>query len=295
MAGAAASVAAIAIASAWCAQATVAMAGDPSLPSEDFRSAAAFLRARVQPDEIVLLVSGHFAPVFAYYYGPAGWSAIPDDPVLDIARTLHYRTAAPALNAALEGKRGAWLLLWQDQVIDPSGIVQTLLIQQAGGADFDTREFHGLRLLHYTFHPYRATAEAPPGADSAIERAGLARGLDSAGCSAFAPLNPGAPRLGVLCHWLLRPPPPANILPYDAGVSLSLIGPGGDEVSRHEGLLAPVNGLPARWGMDPITALYWLSLPDSLPAGEYRLLVEPSLGGQPISPRVSVSVGLPVE
>ncbi|MCS7061981.1 MAG: hypothetical protein RMN25_12570 [Anaerolineae bacterium] len=264
--------------------------------NEDFRGVAAFLRQHVRADETVLLVSGHFAPVFAYYYGDQGWHALPNDPVLNIYNTLHYDTVAPTLNKALADKGGAWLLLWQDLVIDPGGVVQTLLIQQAGGADFDSRDFHGLRLLHYTLNPYRRLPEALNVErlrhDNQIVPDGAARGMDALGCETTRPVRVGDNQAEVFCHWVLNPPPPQNILPFDVQVVLTLSDAEGNERARHSGLLAPVNGMPARWGNFPLTTLYRLPLPADLSAGRYTFTAQPALNGELLSPRVEMRLDI---
>lgn len=264
--------------------------------NEDFRAAAAFLRQNARPDEAILLVSGHFAPVFAYYYGEAGWVALPNDPVLDIRNTLRYDTAAPALNRALADKRGAWLLLWQDMVIDPGGIVQTLLIHQAGGADFDSRDFRGLRLLHYSFDRYHPLPEALAPArlrqNNQITPAGAERGISALGCETVRPARAGDADLELICHWLLTPPPPQNILPFDVRVSLSLRDAAGVERARHTQLLAPINGMPARWGNFPLTTLYRLPLSPDLQPGLYTVTARPELNGELVSPQVTVRLPL---
>ena len=270
----------------------IAVRSEPTNTNDDFRGAAAYLRANAKPDDVVLLVSGHFAPVFAYYYGDTGWAALPADPVLDIRNTLYYDNVAPALNTVLTGKRGAWLLLWQDLIIDPSGIVQTLLIHQAGGADFDSRDFRGLRLLHYGFDPYRPVPDtiAPEHLNSRVDATGAERGISALGCEPMQPVSAGAASAEIACHWLLVPPPPRNILPFDVSVSLTLRDEAGAEYAQHAQLLAPINGMPARWGDQPLTAIYRVPLPADLEPGQYVVVAQPALGGEQLSPRVETPV-----
>ncbi len=268
----------------------------PANMNENFRGVAGFLRAHAHSDETILLVSGHFAPVFAYYYGDTGWSALPDDPVLDIRNTLRYDNVAPALNRALAGKRGAWLLLWQDLIIDPAGMVQTLLIHQAGGADFDSRDFNGLRLLHYGFDAYRPLPETLAPArlkqNNQIEANGVERGISALGCETWRAAHSGDADLELICHWLLTPPPPQNILPFDVRVSLTLRDDTGTVHARHEQLLAPINGMPARWGDFPLTALYRIPLSPDLQPGQYTVTAQPGLNNEPLSPQVTLRLAL---
>jgi len=55
---------------------------------------------------------------------------LPDSPTLDTTRTLDYSIASD-LNGWLAGKSGVWVVLWQDDVVDPVGYLPVML-QQAG-------------------------------------------------------------------------------------------------------------------------------------------------------------------
>ncbi|RMF28717.1 MAG: hypothetical protein D6759_15260, partial [Chloroflexi bacterium] len=104
---------------------------NPAFAKPDFRAAARRVRQAMAPDEIVLLVSGHFFPVWEYYFGPQGWAGLPDDPVLNVNHVLHYWNAVQRLNPLLRGRSGVWLVQWQDEVVDPTGVIPYLL-EQAG-------------------------------------------------------------------------------------------------------------------------------------------------------------------
>jgi len=99
----------------------------PDYGKDNWRAAAQFVQANQRSNEAVLLVSGHAYPVFAYYYGWNGWDALPQDEQLDIRHVLHYSDVAPRLNQILAEVNGVWLVLWQDEVVDPTGIVPALL------------------------------------------------------------------------------------------------------------------------------------------------------------------------
>jgi hypothetical protein len=138
----------------------------PEQANDDWRGAADFLRAQRQPDEMVLLISGHSAPILNYYWpqnDSQEWVALQQDPVLDVRHALDYDRVTPMLNHALAGKSGVWLLTWQDAVSDPSNITRTLLRRQSHllQPDRDSRDFHGLRLQHYRFEqPWRTMPES---------------------------------------------------------------------------------------------------------------------------------------
>jgi hypothetical protein len=257
---------------------------DPMYANEDFRGAAAHIRANAQSDESVLLVSGHYAPVFEYYFGPHGWTALPDDPVLDVNHTLDYASAVPATNGALRDKNGAWLLLWQDDVIDPTSIAPSLLKRQSPGLGsvLDSHEFHGLRLQHYRFfRPYQALPERLPHTQPRIEGDGAQQGLSSLGCHQFE-----LPRAGglmeVACFWQIKPFVPLD--PY-MKVSLRLFDSKGAQVLQSDQAIAP-RGLPSVPFEKPITAFYVLQLPSDLPAGDYMLWAIPYTESGEVAPQV---------
>jgi hypothetical protein len=253
--------------------------------NEDFRGAVAHLRANLQPDERVVLVSGHLAPVFAYYFGPDGWTALPDDPVLNVNNTLTYTSTVPALNNALAGQGGAWLLTWQDDVIDPTGLATALLRRQsqAFGPQPDVPQFNGLGLKHYRFfQPFQALPEELPATQSRIEANRANRGLAGMGC-----VVPRSPRSGdawmeAQCFWQSQPFAPLSVF---TKVSLRLIGPDGAQVTQAD-LPITERGYPFTHYEKPMTGVYFIPLPEGLVPGAYTLRAIPYTETEEISPQV---------
>lgn len=120
---------------------------DINFLKDDFRSAAAFISEHKGPNEVVILTSGHMFPVFTYYYQEDDWYPIPDEPTLSAERVLGYGVA-DELNRILPGRDGAWVLLWQDEVVDPVGFLTTMLGEQGESVPYKGG-FWGLKLLHY--------------------------------------------------------------------------------------------------------------------------------------------------
>jgi hypothetical protein len=252
--------------------------------NEDFRAAAAHIRANAQADEAVVLVSGHFAPVFEYYYGQDGWVALPDDPVLDVNNTLDYASTVPASNVALAGKGGAWLLLWQDDVIDPTGIVPALLKRQSQNLapQLDSTDFPGLRLQHYRFfHPYRSLPEMIESASS-VEPVGASRGLSSLGCAQPHTARIGDGWIEVHCLWQVAP---SESLSVYTKVSLRLFDRLGNLVLQSDQPISP-KGMPFVPFEKPILGVYFIELPADLLAGEYVLRAIPYTEVEQIAPQV---------
>jgi 4-amino-4-deoxy-L-arabinose transferase-like glycosyltransferase len=124
---------------------------DINFLKDDFRSAARFIEEHKGENEVVILTSGHYFPVFTYYYEGDDWYPIPDEPTLSAERVLGY-DLADELNRILPGRDGAWVLLWQHEVVDPVGFLPMMLgtegelVPYAGG-------FWGLKLLHFALPP----------------------------------------------------------------------------------------------------------------------------------------------
>ncbi len=133
---------------------------DPRFTKPDFRRAAALVRQQIAADEVVLLVSGHMSPVWDYYAGELPRLRLPDIDVLDVNAVLSY-DVGEQLAHALEGKRGAWLVLWQDEVVDPNGVIADIL-EQAGEEVPVGRSFWHVGLRHFRWPAGARFTGRPP-------------------------------------------------------------------------------------------------------------------------------------
>jgi 4-amino-4-deoxy-L-arabinose transferase-like glycosyltransferase len=120
---------------------------DVSVARSDFRGVARYVRNHIEHDETVILASGHMYPVFDYYSRGLERHLLPDSPTLDVTQTLDYAIAGD-LNEWLADRRGVWVVLWQDQVVDPVGYLETML-SQAGEVQQVDRSFPNVELRHY--------------------------------------------------------------------------------------------------------------------------------------------------
>lgn len=269
----------------------LALRVSPLYANEDFRGAVAHIRAHLRPDERVVLVSGHFAPAFAYYWtgAPDAWIALPPDPVLNVHHTLTYTGVVPMTNAALAGMGGAWLLLWQDDVIDPTGVVPALLRRQsqAFAPQPDAPQFAGLRLQHYRFfQPYRPLPEQIPPSEAVIAHNRPEVGLRSRGCVQPQPIRVGDGFMEVQCFWQTQPFVPLSVY---TKVSLRLADAQGAQVLQSDQPIA-FNGFPYVPYEKPIWGVYLMPLPSELRAGRYTLRVIPYTEAGEISPQVSLPI-----
>ncbi len=141
---------------------------DPAFTKASFRDVARYIDDHIAPDEAIILTSGHMFPAFNYYYrGDAPTIRLPDDPTLNTDHVLGYDTAN-VLNQTLTGKRGAWVVLWQDEVVDPNGFVPMLLSSQGKETKISDTNFYQVRLRHWTLP---ANAHFSPQPAPAVTRA----------------------------------------------------------------------------------------------------------------------------
>ena len=120
---------------------------DPAFTKASFRDVVRYIEQHIAPDEAIILTSGHLFPAFHYYYrGDAPTLRLPDEPTLNTERVLGYETAR-VLNETIAGKRGAWVVLWQDEVVDPNGFL--LMMLEEKGQLLEAEDLWHVRLRHF--------------------------------------------------------------------------------------------------------------------------------------------------
>lgn len=100
---------------------------DHSFLKAQWREAAAYVRLHQAPGETVVLVSGHAWPVWDYYAPDFPAIHLPDLEILDVEAVLDFPQSGPVLRKALQDYSGAWLVNWQEEVVDPTGVVPVQL------------------------------------------------------------------------------------------------------------------------------------------------------------------------
>lgn len=162
-----------------------------------WRQLVEFLRPRLAEDETVILVSGHAWPVWDYYAPDIPPLRLPEIDVLDVNSLLTFENSAEPLKALLEEKPGAWLVSWQEEVVDPNEIVPTQLElggrEKASSAVFSQlslRRFSRIRTSRIAKEPpIQVTLDAPFGDQLAL--VGY-RGLDNGDLLLFWQRRAGA-------------------------------------------------------------------------------------------------------
>ncbi len=134
---------------------------DPAFTKDQWRELAAYVRAQRSPDEAVVLVSGHAWPIWRYYAPDIPALRLPELEILDVNAVLDFDNTGPELATGLAQSRGAWLVTWQDEVVDPMGVVP-LQLELAGREEPVAAAFWGLRLRRFTDLDPQAFAPEPP-------------------------------------------------------------------------------------------------------------------------------------
>ncbi len=134
---------------------------DAAFTKDQWREAAAYVSAHRQPDEAVILASGHAWPIWDYYAPDVDAIRLPPIEILDVNAVLTFANTGQTLHDTLTGKSGAWLIGWQDDVVDPMQITQ-LQLARAGEEQTINAQFWGLELHHFTELDAAKISPEPP-------------------------------------------------------------------------------------------------------------------------------------
>ncbi len=119
---------------------------DPSLARPDVRSVARYIQNSELPSDAILLVGGHQAPAFNHYYrGEAAVIPLPPD-LLPAAQSPLDARSMSQLKSIVQAHPRVWLVMWQNQISDPTDIVEDTLV--AAGKRINVgANFHDMGLL----------------------------------------------------------------------------------------------------------------------------------------------------
>ena len=137
---------------------------NPAFTKDEWRDVAAFLHARIRPDETVILVSGHAWPVWHCTAPDLPAVRLPNIDVLDVNAVLTFTNTVAPLQAAFAketGKTGTWIVEWQEDVVDPTGIIPVQL-ELAGREKGQPTPFWNLKLRRFANIKPKHIAAAPP-------------------------------------------------------------------------------------------------------------------------------------
>ena len=230
---------------------------------DDFRSVARYVLTHQTAEEAVILTSGHLRPVFDYYYPQDNVYPIPDIPILSTAHPLTYAVAAD-LNRIAAAHSGVWLVLWQDDAVDPAGVLATLLDEQAQPLPVE-QTFWGIRLRHYALPSGVSFSSEPrPQHPASVNFGG---DLALLGYSAAQEATPSGQPVELTLYWqALRP------LNSDLRLALRLSDAQGHTWGRFDGRPAGYGFPTTRWPAGtPFPGRLALPIAPGTPPGLYRL------------------------
>jgi len=250
---------------------------DPPVARPDVRAVAAYIDTHDEPGDAILLVGGHQAPVFEYYYhGSADVIPLPPDLLPAAQAPLDWRVMPRLAGVAATHPR-AWLVLWQQAIADPTGVVLNELESQANRLEVG-QNFHEVSLLLFDLRD--AQFPAAPQHSLAVAFAEPIRlvgyDIDSNEIRAGQGLN-------FALYFESSGPINKNYL-----VFTHLIGPDGS-IAAQDDRIAGADSYPtALWAIGTLMRnRFTIHLPADLPAGTYRLVV----GLWDTSDRLAVSTG----
>ena len=125
---------------------------DERLYRSDFRAVARYIERHASQQDLIVLVGGHSYPALAYYYhGSLPVLALPGE-LLPTTREPIDLSALAELNQAIEGRQHLWLVLWQAELADPTGLVADELEQTYHRLGVG-ETFHHIALLAFDVSP----------------------------------------------------------------------------------------------------------------------------------------------
>ncbi len=229
---------------------------------DDFRSIAARIAAARQPDEAVILCSGHLFPVYDYYAPGNTAYRIPESATLSTRSVVTY-AVADRLNQIATQHGGVWLVLWQNEVVDPAGILTGLLDAQAERLH-EPNIYWGIELRHYRLPPGVRFAAPPTTGEPA---ANFANRLTLLGASPASLQVAAGDDVKVTLYWRAQ-----QALEDDYWLSLRLVDPTGHVVSALNDRPAGYGFPTTRWPpQTTIPGVFRLTTPPATAPGDYTL------------------------
>ena len=119
---------------------------DTSIARPDGRSVATYITAHAVPGDAIILLGGHLAPAFNHYYrGSAAVFPLPPDLLPAVQSPLDARAIQSLADIAKDHSR-IWLVLWQNEISDPTNVLVDALSAQGQRLEVG-QNFHGMSLL----------------------------------------------------------------------------------------------------------------------------------------------------
>ena len=228
----------------------------PEFSGPDFRAAAQLVEAQSSPDELVVLLPGYAFPVWGYYYN-GEWEALPDDdPVLDVRNVLHYSNVVVHLNEWLDNYSGVWLVQWDPEIVDPTGITQYMIERVADKTPVTGPPPNGVSVDHYRFTGEQRSLPTNPEV-TAPQPYVLGLPLRLYGCD----IDRDDAAVDVACYWQA-----SGELPEQLAISVRLFDESDNLLTAEDGPL-----IVGRWPGVPVLDRHLLPCDGSCPPAPYWL------------------------
>ncbi len=119
---------------------------DASIARPDGRSVAAYIAAHEVPGDAIILLGGHQAPAFNHYYrGSAAVFPLPPDLLPAVQSPLDAQAIQQLADITRDHPR-IWLVLWQNEISDPTNVLVDALSAQGQRIEVG-QNFHAMSLL----------------------------------------------------------------------------------------------------------------------------------------------------
>ena len=253
---------------------------------DDHRGAISYIEANSQPGDVILLTRNTYQSFEYYYHGdlpwygfdPAGPNDVPDP-----------AGVAERLTSLVSGHQRVWLLLWQENVVDPTRLVAGLLRKYGHQVPLDVT-FTGVGLELYEIPPTVVLKAEPMTKLAALYENGLAL----SGYDLLTPRVEYGKTMDLSLYWQTR-----RSLTEDVGLTISLKDDRGliwaSEGHRLSGHYLP----PERWPTGrTVRGDCPVAIPVGVPPGHYSIELNVHYGdslrelsrvkesGQPIGTRL---------
>lgn len=249
---------------------------NPAFARDDWRSVAKYIEANSAPNDEIVLMAGHTFPVLTYYYDRDNWHKVPPEDFTLSTHSIVGFNIANQLNQIAQGKQGnwqLWVVLWQDQVVDPNGVLVRQLNEHAQRLSVG-QSFQGLHLLRYELKP-GVTFNAQPDIQHPVQ-VNFGDKLHFAGYDAGASVASGS-SLPMTFYWNA-----AQQLSDDYSFTLRLVDENHHEWGRID--RRPANNPTQRWHSgELVPGATELQIAPGTPPGTYtmELGVYSQINGKP--------------
>ena len=235
---------------------------DPPAARPDVRAVAAYVAAHGAPGDAILLLGGHQLPVFEYYYrGPADVTPLPAGLLPAAQSPLDARVVAQLADIVATHPR-AWLVLWQEAIADPTGVVLDELGAHARRLQVG-QNFHEMSLLLFDLRG----AHLSPGPETMLD-VGFAEPIRLVGYNLDSNEITAGQDLNFTLYFESKGP-----LERDYQVFTHLIGPDGLLVAQDDHIAGADSYPTSLWAVGAqMRVRFSIRLPADSPVGVYRLI-----------------------